>query len=291
MIFLTGSSGFIGNCVINYFGIENILKHTRDTDFDLNNSTSIIHLAGKSQDNKNIYSFNEYYKVNTELTMKLYNCFLTSKVNTFIYFSSVKAVADEVIDVLTEDHNPQPVTHYGKSKLLAEEYILSQKIPFGKRVYILRPTIVHGPGNKGNLSLLYRLISKNIPWPFGYFENKRSYCSIDNLMFVIKELIERKDIPSGIYNITDDEPISTNNIICLIADVQNKKPKIWYISKKLLKYTAILGNYLHLPFNSQALQKLTTSYVVSNQKIKNALCRQLPVSSIDGLKKTFISFK
>ena len=41
--------------------------------------------------------------------------------------------------------------------------------------------MIHGPGNKGNLNLLYSLVSKGLPWPLGSFENKRSYCSIDNL--------------------------------------------------------------------------------------------------------------
>lgn len=51
-------------------------------------------------------------------------------------------------------------THYGKSKLLAEQYILSKTIPNGKRVYILRPCMIHGTGNKGNLNLLYKIVSK-----------------------------------------------------------------------------------------------------------------------------------
>ena len=77
--------------------------------------------------------------------------------------------------------------------------------------------MIHGPGNKGNLNLLYKLVFKVIPWPLGTFENKRSFCSIDNLMFIIKELIEREDIPSGVYNVSNDEPISTNQVVSLIA--------------------------------------------------------------------------
>ena len=76
--------------------------------------------------------------------------------------SSVKAVADNVVGFLSEDCEPNPKTHYGKSKLLAERYILSKNIPDNKRVYILRPCMIHGPNNKGNLNLLYNLsIKKN----------------------------------------------------------------------------------------------------------------------------------
>jgi len=86
---------------------------------------------------------------------------------------------------------------------LAEQYILSQPIPEGKRVYILRPCMIHGPGNKGNLNLLYSLVTKGFPWPLGLFENSRSYLSIENLCFIIKELIDREDIPSGVYNVAN----------------------------------------------------------------------------------------
>ena len=84
-------------------------------------------------------------------------------------------------------------------------YILSKEIPKGKRVYILRPCMIHGPGNKGNLNLLYQLVSKGLPWPLGGFQNQRSFLSVENLCFVIKELLENESIPSGVYQVADDE--------------------------------------------------------------------------------------
>ena len=213
-----------------------------------------------------------------------------SDAKVFILLSSVKAVADSVQKELSEAYIPHPITDYGKSKLLAEQYILSKLIPECKRVYILRPCMVHGPESKGNLNLLYQIVSKNIPWPLGAFENKRSFCSIDNLMFILKELIEREDIPSGIYNVADDESLSTNELIQLVAQSQNRKAKLWNISKKFIEGVASLGDKLHLPLNSERLHKLTSSYVVSNAKIKAAIGKPLPVSSREGLLKTFKSF-
>jgi len=140
------------------------------------------------------------------------------------------------------------------------------------------------------LNLLYKIISKSIPWPLGAFDNKRSFCSIDNLMFIFKELIEREDIPSGIYNVADDEPLSTNELIGLIAQSQNRRPKLWNISKKFIEGVASIGDKLHLPLNTERLHKLTSSYVVSNAKIKTAIGKPLPVSSREGLLKTFKSF-
>ena len=289
-LFLTGSTGFVGSHLFNYFtNIYRINKFHRQTYIKINENF-VIHVAGKAHDLKNTTAPDEYYQVNTELTKKVFDAFLASEAKVFITLSSVKAVADEVEVALIEEHLPNPITHYGMSKLLAEEYILSQQIPKGKRVFILRPCMIHGPGNKGNLNLLYNLVSKGLPWPLGLFENLRSYLSIENLCFIMKEIIEREDIPSGVYNLADDVPLSTNELIRLIAQSQNRSPKLWNISKKFIEGVASIGDKLQLPLNTERLQKLTSSYVVSNAKIKAAIGKPLPVSSKDGLMKTFESF-
>ena len=204
--------------------------------------------------------------------------------------TGVKAIADEVDGELSEEVIPNPITYYGKSKLLAEQYILSNPIPKGKRVYILRPCMIHGPGNKGNLNLLYSMVSKGIPWPLGIFENSRSYLSIENLCFIVKELIDREDIPSGVYNVADDVPLSTNEVVKMIGESKGKKAKISNINMNIIQVLAGIGDVFKLPLNSERLQKLTESYVVSNAKIKEALGKQLPFSSKEGLIKTFQSF-
>ena len=247
-------------------------------------------MVGKAHDT--IYSNNikEYYNANTIFSNKLFDIFLNSTAKIFITLSSVKAVADHSDYPLTEDQIPHPQTHYGKSKLLAEDYILKKKLPNGKRVFILRPCMIHGPGNKGNLNLLYSIIRKGIPWPLGAYENKRSFCSIENLFFVIKELIENENIESGVYNVADDEPLSTNEIIKLISLSLSKNPKIIKIPKFIMRFTAKFGDVLRLPLNSERLSKLTEVFVVSNFKLKKAINKPLPVSSRIGLLKTLNSF-
>mgnify|MGYP000353656009 CR=1 FL=1 len=171
--------------------------------------------------------------------------------------------------------------------LLAEQYINSQSIPNGKRVYILRPCLIHGKSNKGNLNLLFNFVSKGIPWPLGAFENQRSFCTISNLLFIINELIFRDDIDSGIYNVADDESLSTNSVISILSEAINRKPKILNVSKVFIKRIAILGDLFHLPLTTERLQKLTESYIVSNLKIKSALNKSLPFSVKDGLLDSF----
>ena len=290
-ILITGSSGFVGKNVIEKLSPNYIFrKHCKSDKINIIEDV-VLHFAGKAHDLKNTSSPYLYYKVNTDLTKEIFDAFLKSNAKVFITLSSVKAVTDKIGHVLSETMIPNPITHYGKSKLLAEQYILSKDIPDGKRFYILRPCMIHGPGNKGNLNLLNKIVIKGLPWPLGLFDNKRSFCSIYNLIFIINELIENDKIPSGIYNIADDDAVSTNELIILMAKSQNKFFKILNVPKSVIIFFSKLGDLLRLPFNTERLNKLTETYIVSNQKIKNAINKPLPVSSRDGLMKTFESFR
>ena len=294
-ITITGSTGFVGANLHGYLKsfheLDSIsVRYQPNQNFDLT-TDAIIHLAGKAHDLKKVSNPHDYYEANFELTKQVFDSFLVSDASIFIFMSSVKAVTDVADGIITEETIPNPKTHYGLSKLQAENYILNQKIPRGKRIFILRPCMIHGPGNKGNLNLLYQLVSKGMPWPLGAFENKRSFLSIDNLLFIIKELIACENIPSGIYQVADDESLSTNELIFIMAQSQNKKPNIWKVSKGLIQFFARIGNILKLPLNEERLQKLTDSYIVSNKKIKTVIGKPLPVSTREGLLKTFKSFK
>lgn len=294
-VYITGVSGFVGTNLQDYLktshDVESMsVRYIPHQQFDLK-ADAVIHLAGKAHDLKKVSNPKEYYEANFELTKQLFDSYLTSTASVFIFISTVKAVADKVEGILTEDAIPNPKTHYGIAKQQAEQYLLSKELPAGKRVYILRPCMIHGPGNKGNLNLLYQLVSKGLPWPLGDFQNERSFLSIENLCFVIKELLENSAIPSGIYQVADDKSLSTNELIQLLGKSLNKKNRILNIPSPWIKRVAGFGDYLHFPLNSERLQKLTENYVVSNQKIVTAIGKPLPVGSKEGLLKTFQSFK
>lgn len=293
-ILVTGAGGFVGKNLRQYLeqsayfvkalGLRDKAKISEDL------PDTVIHLAGKAHDLKKSSKPETYYEVNTTLTKKVFDAFLLSGAKVFIILSSVKAVADSLDGILTEDTIPNPQTDYGKSKLLAEQYILNFKMPEGKRVYILRPCMIHGPDNKGNLNLLYQVAKLGIPYPLAAYENSRSFVSVENLCFVIKELIEGDGIPSGTYNIADDIPLSTNRVIQIISETISKKPRLWKINKSIIKAVAKIGDFLPLPLNSERLQKLTENYVVSNAKLKSVLNKPLPLSSEEGLRRTIQSF-
>lgn len=295
-IIITGASGFVGKNLVEYLGKHNCLpvgislRSGKMPDLS-GGAQALVHLAGKAHDVKRVGDAGIYFAVNTELTVRLFDEFLNSSIPVFIFLSSVKAVADNVSGELTEEDKPEPVTAYGQSKLKAENYILSKNIPSHKRIYILRPCMIHGAGNKGNLNLLFNIVKKRIPYPLAAFENKRSLLSVENLCFVIKELIDRDDIVSGIYNVADDTAFSTNRIVEIMSETMSKKPSLLFLNKRLVKTLAKLGDLLHLPLNTERLKKLTENYMVSNEKLKRALCKPLPVNSEEGLRKTFQSFQ
>src|SRR5690606_25548025 len=137
------------------------------------------------------------------------------------------------------------------------EYLLSKKLPGGKRLFILRPCMIHGPGNKGNLNLLYKIVKLGIPYPLGAFQNKRSFLSIENLLFIINSILADSSIKGGVYNLADDDPLSTTEVIEIIAKASHVKARIWTIFPSFISTLAKLGDKIHLPLNSERLKKLT----------------------------------
>ena len=311
-ILITGVHGFVGTNLVkelsrkhSIFGLDIVnpikegIKFTykwEDLDTEkMPEVDAIIHLAGKAHDTKNEAAAEVYFKVNRDLTIKIFDYFLAHEnIKKFVFFSTAKAAADRVEGVLTEDVVPSPVGPYGESKIEAEKYLLSKMEEVrskSKDVYIFRPCMIHGPGNKGNLNLLYNVVKKGIPWPLGAFENRRTFTSIENICFAVNGVLT-KDVESGIYNMGDDEALSTNELIEEICKSLGKKAHIWKLPKGLMTGLAKLGGILHLPLNPERLQKLTENYVSSNAKIKKALgVEEMPVNAKEGLKRTLESFK
>lgn len=263
---------------------------------------AVVHLAGKAHDTKNTADPKSYFDVNVGLTERLIGAVggaaggadapaaprAGGRGIRFIFFSSVKACADTVGGVLTEDAEPDPKTPYGRSKLKAEGVLAGMR--GAADIYVLRPAMIHGPGNKGNLNLLYSAVSKGIPWPLGAFENRRSFTSVANICAVVLALCEGRAAP-GTYQVADDESLSTNEVVRALNRALGRKARIWRLPAGLVRFAARAGDLLRLPLNSERLKKLTESYVVSNGKIKRALgWEAMPVRAEEGLETTARAF-
>jgi len=307
-ILITGIQGFVGRNLVNSLhsefriigldirqdameGVEHI--YSWDEIPRLPEVDSVIHLAGLAHDLKQKSKWDLYFKINTGLTRIIYDWYRHHQASQFFFFSSVKAAADSAGDFpITELAEPRPVGPYGESKLAAEEYILANLVKDNQlqKVYVLRPAMIHGPGNKGNLNLLYKLVMTGIPWPLGAFHNQRSFCSVDNVIFILRKMLH-SSVESGIYHLADDEKLSTNELVRLIAEAQGRSAWVLNLPAGLVSGVARVGTWLHLPFNGDRLRKLTENFMVANAKIKRALqVDKLPVSAQEGIFKTIKSF-
>ncbi len=297
-ILITGISGFVGTNLVEYFKSHKEIKvcgHSRKRNLGVaylddysaktlndHQINAVIHLAGIAHDLSNQFKPEDYYKVNYEGTRTLVDEVLKSNVEKFIYVSSIKALCDTSSMPADETMTPNPVTDYGRSKLKAEEYIDAKEWG-SKSFYILRPAMIHGPGNKGNLNLLYRFMKSGMPFPFGAFHNQRSFHSIDNFCFVVQSLMEKK-MESGIYHLADEGFLSTVELYQLISKALNRKARVLKIPKTFIELSAsLLGR-------GAMVSKLTEDMMISNQKIVTAIGSKLPVSLQEGLIKTIRSF-
>lgn len=307
-VLITGVSGFLGKGLVAALHREKEIKlfghsrHTEETQsifkqynieiikgydaplLDQWRIHTIIHLAGIAHDLSNQYKAEDYYRVNDHSTRFLYDAFLKSNTKQFIFLSSIKAAVDVASTPVNESVIPAPVSHYGKSKLDAEQYIQQQSLTTGKKFYILRPCMIHGPGNKGNLNLLYKYVKSGLPFPLGAFHNQRSFLSVDNLNFIIQQIIQA-DVETGIYHLADEGYFSTSELFTLIASTLGRRSKVWHLPKGIIKT-------LFLAVSKGAmLNKLTEDMMVSNHKILQQLNGPLPVTIKEGLRRTIESFR
>ncbi|MBS1557200.1 MAG: NAD-dependent epimerase/dehydratase family protein [Bacteroidetes bacterium] len=302
-ILITGISGFVGTNLAAYLHSHTdwkILGSSRrkmsllpnrgeivqigmnHNEWDEHQVDAVVHLAGMAHDLSGKYKPDDYEKVNVEGTQQVFDEFLKSNASVFIFVSSIKAVVDHSEQIVDEGFIPHPTTDYGKSKLKAERYIQS-KTGNGKLFYILRPAMMHGPGNKGNLNLLYRFVKWRLPFPFGQLKNERSFLSIENFCFVIQALINNK-IQPGIYQVADDGYLSTTELYELTVQTTQRKKIILNLPIHFIVFMATLFG------KKSMLNKLTESMKVSNRKICEALGEKLPVSLREGLQYTIRSF-
>ena len=280
---ITGAYGFVGTNLCKYLaekgheclaldipaakrdGVPYASFYTWDELDKLPVADAVVHLAGKAHDLKKVASEQSYFDINVGLTEKI---FAAAKTTRFIYFSSSKADANG--------------NAYGRSKLAAEQFL-------NGRAIVLRPAMIHGPGNKGNLNLLWGIARRGLPWPLAAFENKRSFTSIANICAAVEALCERGE--NGIYPIADDEMLSTNRLIELIAETCGKRAKLWRVPKGVMRMVAKIGDVLHLPLNTERIVKLTEDSFVNNSHLKSQLgWKRMPIRAEEGMRRTLRSF-
>ncbi len=252
------------------FNREILKKSVEDVDV-------VFHLVAKTHDLSGIDNAKDYFKINVEGTKKLLDACFNSKIKHFVYFSSVKAMAEESKHALDETYDCTPTTPYGESKLEAEKIVVDYGNKYGFKTTILRLPLVYGPGNKGNVYKMIEAIDNGRFVMMGRGQNKRSMVYVQNVVDAALSVVDQEVADKKVYLITDGVDYSVKELYRLIAKGLSKKPLPFYVPMCIAKLFAIAGDIgskmirKQLPFNSDMLNKLTGSLTFSSQRIQEEI--------------------
>lgn len=223
-------------------------------------------------------------KVNFEATIALAQQALERGVKRFVFLSSIKANGEQTdeLEKFSEKQNSIPVDFYGHSKYKAEQGLLDLAKNSDMEVVIIRPPLVYGPGVKANFASLVNLVKTSLPLPLGAINNKRSMVAIDNLVDFIALSSDRKrsvKAANQIFVITDDEDVSTTQLLQKIAKAYGKKQWLIPIPVSWMKFMAkLIGK-------SEMTDRLFGNLQIDCSKAKNLLGWRPVITMDEQLKK------
>jgi nucleoside-diphosphate-sugar epimerase len=254
----------------------------------------VIHLAARAhilQDNASNPEA-EFIKVNTLGTSNLVQQSIQANVKHFLFVSSIGAVTTLSDEILTEQSVCQPDTPYGESKLQAENSLIELAKNSQMNWTILRPTLVYGQGNPGNMERLMKLIQRKLPLPFGAINNRRSFVYVGNLVDAIVTIITHPKAANQTFIISDGEDVSTAQLIRQIADCLELPCSLLPVPLILLKLIGSMGDGIEQvrqkPFilNRSTINRLSGSLWVDSSKLRHLLDWKPPYTFEQGLKQT-----
>lgn len=254
-ILITGANSYIGTSFENYLKQWADKYHVDTVDMigddwrqkSFAGYDTVFHVAGIAHQKETRKNKELYYKVNRDLAIETAQKAKSDGVKQFIFLSSMSVYGLET-GVITKDTVPKPKSHYGKSKLQAEEEIsvLSEDKFI---VATLRPPMVYGEGCKGNYQMLVKLALKLPIFP--YVNNQRSMIHIDNLSEFVKSIIKKEQ--KGLYCPQDPKYVNTSELVRSIADEHGKKIRlikgfswaIWILTKVSSKVSKAFGDLIY----------------------------------------------
>ena len=227
-ILITGAGSYIGTSFEKYmekFGNEYCID-TVDMIGDSWKSKSfsgydcVFHVAGIAHQKETLENAHLYYEVNRNLAVATAKKAKREGVKQFILLSSMSVYGMDT-GVITKQTVPHPKSHYGKSKLQADEKIVKLDCDSFK-VAILRPPMVYGKGCKGNYQRLRSFAIKSPIFPD--YPNQRSMVYIENLCEFVKNVVDEKK--HGLYFPQNSDYVNTSEIVKLIAYENGKSIKL-----------------------------------------------------------------
>ena len=267
VILVTGATGFIGSSLCTMLlasgfnlrvcsrapeppdslaaGVEFVsipsLAEFSDWDALLENVDTVIHLAAVSEAGR--HSDQQIFSVNAGATQVLAEQAVKLGVRRFIFLSSIKVNGEDSADhPFNFCDPPRPADAYARSKLEAERQLAALTGDSGTELVIIRPCLVYGPGVQGNLLRLLRLVAKGTPLPFYSISNRRSLVAVDNVCDLIRVCIQHPDAAGETFLVADRDPLSTPDLVRLMASAMKKKARLFPVPVPVLKIAgALLG--------------------------------------------------
>ena len=238
----------------------------------------VYHLAAKVHDFSNKgNTADEHFAVNVSGTKNILDECIHSGIKHFVYFSSVKAMAEERGNNLDETFSPSPETPYGQSKLEAEKIVEDYGGKYKFKTTSLRLPLVYGPGNKGNIYRMIEAVDRGRFVMIGRGANRRSMVYVENVVDTAMSVVNNSRADSSVYIVTDGIDYSLKELYDMIAKGLGKRPRSFFIPMGLARGFAVMGSIAgriigkQVPFNLNILEKLTGTYTFSSLKIQREL--------------------
>jgi nucleoside-diphosphate-sugar epimerase len=285
-IVLTGKNSFIGKSFIDEYSKkyqidESCTLANKIEDIKFDSVDVVIHLAAIVHQDKRIGE-DIYFKINSDLAYSVAKKAKESGVSQFIFFSTVKVFGENTTkdEEWNENSECKPCDPYGRSKFDAEQRISSLNDETFS-VSIIRPSVVYGPGVKGNIFKMIEIIEKVPILPFGNINNNRSMVYIKNLIALMAAIIDKR--ARGTFIACDSKIISTSQFVRILANISNKKRLIIPIPTFSQTIIKLISN--------QKYNKVFGSLCVNNSITCDILKYTPKYSLEEGLRDTYTWYK
>jgi nucleoside-diphosphate-sugar epimerase len=223
----------------------------------------------------------KYQQINFEGTAGLARAVARQReVQRFVFISSAKALPIDGV----------PMSEYGLSKRAAEDAI--KRILIDTDWCIVRPCLVYGPGNLGNMSRLIRLLKSGLPLPFGAIQNSRSFLFVGNLVDAIERCLKDPRASRQTFNVSDGDSLSTPELVRCLARHMGKPARLISVPVPWMREMARFGDLVKrltgvsIGWDSYSIERLCSSFVLSNDDIQQVLGWAPPYSVENGIRCT-----
>jgi len=301
VVAVTGAHGFIGAHVVRALrnagysvrpitrsaGKGEVLHPGIDADADwhpvLAGVDSVVHLAGMAHMPLQTRAMRRRLRaINVQSTQRLAQSAAATGITTFVFMSSIKAVADHSEGTaLTESSPPRPEDCYGMAKLAAERRL--QRIgrhASSTRFLILRPPLVYGPGVGANFAAFARLVGRGLPLPLAGIRNRRSLIYVGNLAAAVVRCLQMRGVPGGTFHLSDGVAVSTPELARAIAAAQNRTARLLNLPVNWLRLGAMAAG------RQEQFSRLAGSLEVSNRHFCRSFGWSPPFTLEQGLSAT-----